>query len=56
MMATANYLGLPHWDAYHLAGITADNLTANTQDQLHWNTAGGELVSDGYGDFLNHLK
>jgi hypothetical protein len=56
MMATADYLGLPHWDAYHLAGITPDNVTANTQDQLHWNSAGGELVGDGYGDFLNRLK
>jgi hypothetical protein len=56
MMATADYLGLPHWDAYHLAGITPDNITATTQDQLHWNSAGGELVGNGYGDFLNQLK
>lgn len=56
MMATADYLGLPHWDAYHLAGITPTNVTATTQDQLHWNSTGGELVGDGYGDFLNQLK
>ena len=34
----------------------ADNLTANTQDQLHWNSTGDELVGNGYGDFLNQLK
>jgi hypothetical protein len=56
MMATADYLGLPHWDAYHLAGITPDNVVADTQDQLHWNNAGGELVGNGFGDFLNQLK
>lgn len=56
MMATADYLGLPHWDAYHLAGITPDNVTANTQDQLHWNNAGGEKVGTGFGNFLNQLK
>jgi hypothetical protein len=56
MMATADYLGLPHWDAYHQAGITPNNVAADTQDQLHWNNAGGELVGDGFGDFLNQLK
>ena len=34
----------------------ADNLTANTQDQLHWSSTGVELVGNGYGDFLNQLK
>lgn len=55
LMATADYLGLPHWDAYHLAGITPANVTATTQDQLHWNSDGGALVGNGYGDFLNQL-
>jgi hypothetical protein len=56
MMATADYLGLPHWDAYDLAGITPDNVNANTQDHLHWNNSGGKLVGDGYGNFLNQLE
>jgi hypothetical protein len=56
LMATADYLGLPHWDAYHLAGITPGNVDATTQDHLHWNSAGGALVGNGYGDFLNQLK
>lgn len=56
MMDEAAALGLPHWDAYHLAGITQDNVEANTQDRLHWNDAGGQLVGNGYADYLNQLK
>lgn len=56
MMDEAAALGLPHWDAYHLAGITQGNVDANTQDRLHWNDAGGQMVGNGYADYLNQLK
>lgn len=53
MMATAEYLQLAHWDAFHLSGINEHNLKVMTQDNLHWNEAGADLVGKAYGDFIN---
>lgn len=53
MMATAEFLQLGHWDAFHLSGITEQNLKSMTQDNLHWNEAGAELIGKAYGEYLN---
>jgi lysophospholipase L1-like esterase len=56
MMDEAQYLGLPHWDAYNLSTITQQNVSQNTEDLLHWNDAGAQLVGNGYGDYINSLR
>jgi lysophospholipase L1-like esterase len=56
MMDEAQYLGLAHWDAYNLSTITQQNVSQNTEDLLHWNDAGAQLVGNGYGDYINSLR